>query len=95
MEDVQISRAAVMEEKKNDNLRKLEQWKIESQHGQLELFGEGTKMYNKKMEEITTIHDKSSKYISDMNTLLGDPFIRPLAVFYNFLKQYGYDLPFH
>ena len=84
MEDVQISRAAVMEEKKNDNLRKLEQWKIESQHGQLELFGEGTKMYNKKMEEITTIHDKSSKYISDMNTLLGDPFIRPLAVFYNF-----------
>lgn len=84
MEDVQISRAAVMESKKNKNLQKLEQWKLDAQHGQLELFGEGTKMYDKKMKEIITIHDQSSQYIIDMNTLLGDPFIRPLAAFYNF-----------
>lgn len=84
MEDLQISRAAVMESKKNENLKKLEQWKLEAQHGQLSLFGEGTKMYDKKMKEITTIHDQSSQYIIDMNTLLGNPFIRPLAVFYNF-----------
>lgn len=84
MEDVQISRAAVMESKKNENLQKLEQWKLDAQHGQLELFGEGTKMYDKKMKEIITIHDQSSQYIIDMNTLLGDPFIRPLAAFYNF-----------
>lgn len=84
LEDIQISRAAVMEQKKNENLQKLELWKIESQHGQLELFGEGTKMYDRKMQEITTIHDESSQYIIDMNTLLGHPFIRPLAVYYNF-----------
>jgi hypothetical protein len=41
-------------------------------------------MYDKNMKEITTIHDQSSQYIIDMNTLLGDPFIRPLAAFYNF-----------
>lgn len=84
MEDVQITRAAVMENKKNENLKKLEQWKIEAEHGQLSLFSEGTKMYDKNMKEITTIHDQSSQYIIDMNTLLGDPFIRPLAAFYNF-----------
>ena len=84
MDDVQITRAAAMETKKNENLQRIEKWKLDAQHGQMELFGEGSKMYDKHMKEIITIHDQSSQYIIDMNKMTDDPFIRPLAVFYNF-----------
>ena len=37
-----------------------------------------------EIKEIETIHSQTSKYINDMNTLKGEPFVRPLVVFYNF-----------
>lgn len=78
------SKMADMEKKKQENLEKIEQWYIESEHGQLSLFGDHTKVYDRHMNEIKNIHDESSKYIQDMNTLKGEPFVRPLAAFYNF-----------
>ena len=78
------SKMTDMEKKKEENLEKIEQWYIESEHGQLSLFGDHTKIYDRHMNEIKNIHDESSKYIQDMNTLKGEPFVRPLAAFYNF-----------
>ena len=84
MAKAQATKELEMLTRKEENLRKIEEWKIEAEHGQLSLFPEGTKAYDKKLREIETIHSESSKYINDMNTLKGDPFVRPLAVFYNF-----------
>ena len=80
MAKVQAAKEAEMQSKKEENLKKIEDWK----HGQLSLFDEGNKVYDRNRREIETIHSESSKYINDMNTLKGDPFVRPLAVFYNF-----------
>ena len=84
MAKAQATKEFEMLTRKEENLRKIEAWKIDAEHGQLSLFPEGTKAYDKKLREIETIHSESSKYINDMNTLKGDPFVRPLAVFYNF-----------
>lgn len=73
------------------NLEKLRNWKIAGEK-QLDLFDtDDSPIYHlqkgrreRKLREIRTIHDKTSKYVSDMNTLRGEPFIRPLAVFFNF-----------
>lgn len=80
MAAVQAAKEAEMQSKKEENLKKIEDWK----HGQLSLFDEDTKEDDRNRREIETIHSESSKYINDMNTLKGDPFVRPLAVFYNF-----------
>ena len=84
MAKTQATKEFEMRTRKEENLKKIEQWKIDAEHGQLSLFSEGTKVYDRKLREIETIHSESSKYINDMNTLKGDPFVRPLAVFYNF-----------
>lgn len=84
MSKAQAEKAAEMLTRKEDNLKKIEEWKINAEHGQLSLFSEGTKAYDRNRREIETIHSESSRYINDMNTLKGDPFVRPLAVFYNF-----------
>ena len=84
MARTQATKEFEMRTRKEENLKKIEQWKIDAEHGQLSLFSEGTKVYDRKLREIETIHSESSKYINDMNTLKGDPFVRPLAVFYNF-----------
>ena len=84
MAKAQATKEFKMLTRKEENLRKIEKWKIDAEHGQLSLFPEGTKAYDKNLREIETIHSESSRYINDMNTLKGDPFVRPLAVFYNF-----------
>lgn len=84
MAKAQATKEFKMLTRKEENLRKIEEWKIDAEHGQLSLFSEGTKAYDKNLREIETIHSESSRYINDMNTLKGDPFVRPLAVFYNF-----------
>ena len=84
MARTQATKEFEMRTRKEENLKKIEQWKIDAEHGQLSLFSEGTKVHDRKLREIETIHSESSKYINDMNTLKGDPFVRPLAVFYNF-----------
>ena len=84
MAKAQATKEFEMRSRKEENLKKIEEWKVDAEHGQLSLFSEGTKAYDKNLREIETIHSESSKYISDMNTLKGDPFVRPLAVFYNF-----------
>ena len=78
-----------MKTKKDQNLEKLRQWRLDAEQGQQSLFEDDTKVYSKRkydqeLQEIETIHSESSKYINDMNTLKGEPFVRPLAVFYNF-----------
>lgn len=91
MDRKQIEMQSIMQARKDQNLKKLRQWKIAGEK-QLDLFDtDDSPIYNlqkgrreKKLREIRTIHDKSSKYVSDMNTLKGEPFIRPLAVFFNF-----------
>ena len=84
MTRVQAITELEMIDRKVNNLRKIEQWMVDAEHGQLMLFSEGSKAYDRNLKEIQTIHDESSKYINDMNTLKGDAFVRPLAVFYNF-----------
>ena len=73
-----------MATKKEENLQKIEDWLADAEHGQLQLFGAESLRFEKSMKEIRTIHDEKSRYIEDMNTLKGDAFVRPLAVFYNF-----------
>lgn len=91
MERKQIEMESVMRARKDQNLEKLRQWKLAGER-QLDLFDtDDSPIYNmqkgrreRNLREIRTIHDKTSKYVSDMNTLRGEPFIRPLAVFFNF-----------
>ena len=91
MDRKQIEMTSIMQARKDENLKKLRTWKLNGEH-QLDLFDtDESPIYNlqkgrreRKLREIRTIHDKSSKYVSDMNTLRGEPFIRPLAVFFNF-----------
>ena len=73
-----------MATKKQENLEKIENWLADAEHGQMQLFGAESMRFEKNMKEIRTIHDEKSRYIEDMNTLKGDAFVRPLAVFYNF-----------
>lgn len=84
MAKVQSAKEFEMQTRKDENLRRIEEWKADAEHGQLSLFSEGSRAYDRKLREIETIHSASSKYINDMNTLKGEPFLRPLAVFYNF-----------
>lgn len=91
MDRKQIEMQSIMQARKDQNLEKLRKWKADAE-GQLDLFDDDTSpIYHmqkgrreRKLLEIKTIHDKSSKYVQDMNTLKGEPFIRPLAVFFNF-----------
>ncbi len=89
MAAAQAEKEMEMKSRKEANLEKIEAWKLEAEQGQLDLFNDATKAYSKRkydneIHEIETIHSESSKYINDMNTLKGEPFVRPLAVFYNF-----------
>lgn len=89
MASVQAKKEMEMKTKKDRNLEKIRQWRIDAEQGQQFLFEDETKVYSKRkydqeIQEIETIHSEASKYINDMNTLKGDPFVRPLAVFYNF-----------
>jgi superfamily II DNA or RNA helicase len=90
MDRKQTEMESILQAKKDQNLEKLRQWKAKGEQ-MLDLFDtDDSPIYNlqkgrreRKLREIRTIHDKSSKYVSDMNTLKGEPFIRPLAVFFN------------
>lgn len=89
MAAAQAKKEMEMKVKKDRNLEKIRQWRLDAEHGQQVLFEDDTKVYSKRkydqeIQEIETIHSEASKYINDMNTLKGDPFVRPLAVFYNF-----------
>lgn len=89
MASAQAKKEMEMKVKKDRNLEKIRQWRIDAELGQQSLFEDDTKVYSKRkydqeLQEIETIHSEASKYINDMNTLKGDPFVRPLAVFYNF-----------
>lgn len=89
MASAQAKKEMEMKVKKDGNLEKLRQWRLDAEQGQQSLFEDDTKVYSKRkydqeIQEIETIHSEASKYINDMNTLKGDPFVRPLAVFYNF-----------
>ena len=89
MAEAQAEKEMEMKFRKEANIQKIEAWRLEAEQGQLALFNDATKAYSKRkydneIHEIETIHSESSKYINDMNTLKGDPFVRPLAVFYNF-----------
>ena len=89
MAAAQAEKEMEMKVKKERNLEKIEAWRLEAEQGQLQLFNDETKVYSQRkydqeIREIETIHSESSKYITDMNTLKGEPFVRPLAVFYNF-----------
>ncbi|MBR1434567.1 MAG: DEAD/DEAH box helicase, partial [Bacteroidales bacterium] len=89
MDAAQSRKRSEMDARKTANLQKIEDWRIEAEHGQQSLFGPEGELYSKSkldrtLHEIKTIHSATSKYIKDMNTLSGDPFVRPLAVFYNF-----------
>ena len=89
MAAAQAEKEMEMKVKKERNLEKIEAWRLEAEQGQLQLFNDETKVYSQRKydqerREIETIHSESSKYITDMNTLKGEPFVRPLAVFYNF-----------
>ena len=92
MDAAQSRKRAEMDKKKEANLQKIEQWRLEAEHGQGVLFNQLDELqqkrnkgkFNESYLNIKTIHDETSKYIKDMNTLSGDPFVRPLAVFYNF-----------
>ena len=89
MASVQAKKEMEMKTKKDRNLEKIRQWRIDAEQGQQFLFEDETKVYSKRkydqeIQEIETIHSEASKYINDMNTLKGDPFVRPLAVFYHF-----------
>ena len=89
MAEAQAEKEMEMRFRKDKNLEKIEAWRLEAEQGQLLLFNDATKAYSKRkldqeIREIETIHSESSKYITDMNTLKGEPFVRPLAVFYNF-----------
>ena len=89
MAAAQAEKEMEMKVKKDQNLEKIEAWRLEAEQGQLQLFNDETKVYSQRkydqeIREIETIHSESSKYITDMNTLKGEPFVRPLAVFYNF-----------
>lgn len=89
MAAAQAEKEMEMKVKKEQNLEKIEAWRLEAEQGQLQLFNDETKVYSQRkydqeIREIETIHSESSKYITDMNTLKGEPFVRPLAVFYNF-----------
>ncbi|MBQ0071275.1 MAG: hypothetical protein KBS81_05380, partial [Spirochaetales bacterium] len=85
----QANKEMDMKVRKDKNLAKLEEWKLEAENGQISLFNDTTVVYSKsrydkEIREIETIHSESSKYINDMNTLKGEPFVRPLVAFYNF-----------
>ena len=89
MASAQARKEMEMKTKKDQNLEKLRQWRLDAEQGQQSLFEDDSKVYSKRkydeeIQEIETIHSEASKYINDMNTLKGDPFVRPLAVFYNF-----------
>ncbi len=89
MAAAQAEKEMEMKVKKERNLEKIEAWRLEAEQGQLQLFNDESKVYSQRkydqeIREIETIHSESSKYITDMNTLKGEPFVRPLAVFYNF-----------
>ena len=86
---IQANKAQDMKVKMEENLKEINDWRTEAEMGQLSLLNDPEKVYPKSkfdgaMHEIETIHSESSKYINDMNTLKGEPFVRPLAVFYNF-----------
>ena len=89
MAAAQAEKEMEMKSRKDANIQKIEAWRLDAEQGQLALFNDATKSYSKRkydneIHEIETIHSESSKYINDMNTLKGEPFVRPLAVFYNF-----------
>ena len=86
----QIEMEGQMQVRKDQHLEQLRKWQADA-FGQLDLFHDDTAITyiskNKKeriVKEIETIHNESSQYVQNMNTLKGDAFIRPLAVFFNF-----------
>ena len=88
MGTAQSRKKAEMDQKKQENLEKIEHWRENAEMGQKQLFDDTEKLYtksryDKQLHRIETIHSETSKYIKDMNTLSGEPFVRPLAVFYN------------
>ncbi len=91
MDRKQIEMRGRLELRKKQHLDKLQTWRADAE-GQLDLFDNDdstikfiSKNKREKMvNEIRTIHDESSQYVQDMNSLKEEPFIRPLAVFFNF-----------
>lgn len=87
----QIEMEGWMKVRKEQHLEQLRKWQKDAEE-QLSLFEEdpSTIKYlsknkrEKMVKEIQTIHDDSSQYVKNMNTLKGNAFIRPLAVFFNF-----------
>ncbi len=91
MDRKQIEMRVRLALRKKQHLDKLQEWKADAE-GQLDMFDNDDSTIkfiskNKReqmVNEIRTIHDESSQYVQDMNSLKEEPFIRPLAVFFNF-----------
>lgn len=81
--------AAMMNAQLDEYQRKLDKW-FDISQSQLSLFDDDTppivrRNYNKQLEEVRTIRDKSSQFYKDMCSLdNADAYMRLLAVFYNF-----------
>ena len=89
MMEKQFEVALTMETQLNEYKRKLEKWANDAEN-QLSFFvGEEVvvtrRNHDRQIEEIRTIKDKSSRFYQDMFSLdKAEPYMRLLAVFYNF-----------